>query len=101
MVDAEELLGKTPRRPIRAETPVRLTDLAVAVAVVKGSLVTIALQTANMQLTTQGRALQNGSIGETIRIANTVSNRTLEAVVVSPSEVAVLPPTSTSAGAAR
>lgn len=100
-VDAEDLLGKTPRRLIRAETPIRLTDLAVAVAVAKGSLVTIALQTANMQLTTQGRALQNGSIGETIRIMNSVSNRTLEAVVMSPSEVAVLPPTPTSAGAAQ
>lgn len=100
VLDAEELVGKTPRRPIRAETPIRLTDLAVAVAVAKGSLVTVALQTANMQLTTQGRALQNGSIGETIRVMNTMSNRTLEAVVMSPTEVAVLPPVRTSAGAA-
>jgi flagella basal body P-ring formation protein FlgA len=100
VVDAEDLLGKTPRRPIRAETPVRLTDLAVAVAVAKGSLVTIAFETPNMHLTTQGRAMQNGALGETIRVMNTMSNRSLEAVVMSPTEVTVLPATPTSAGAA-
>jgi flagellar basal body P-ring formation protein FlgA len=101
LVDAEDLLGKTPRRPIRPETPMRLTDLAIAVAVTKGSLVTIALETPSMQLTVQGRAMQNGSIGETIRVMNTMSNRTLEAVVRSSTEVAVLSPTETSAGAVQ
>lgn len=101
VIDAEDLLGKTPRRPIRPETAIRFTDLAVAVAVVKGSLVMIALKTPNMQLTVQGRAMQNGSIGETIRVMNTTSNRSLEAVVMSPTEVAVLPPTATTAGAAQ
>ncbi len=93
VVDAGELLGKTPRRPIRPGVPIRLTDLAVAIAVTKGTLVTIALQSPTMQLTIQGKAMQNGAVGETIRVLNTTSNRTLEGVVVSPSEVAVLPST--------
>jgi flagella basal body P-ring formation protein FlgA len=100
VIDAEDLIGKTPRRPIRQETPIRVTDLATAVAVIKGSLIMIALQTPNMQLSVQGRALQNGAIGETVRVMNTTSNRTVEAVVISPTEVAVLPPTATPAGAA-
>jgi len=93
VVDAAELLGKTPRRPIRPGVPIRLTDLAVAVAITKGTLVTIALHSPSMQLTIQGKAMQNGAVGETIRVLNTTSNRTLEGVVVSPSEVAVLPVT--------
>lgn len=93
VVDAADLLGKTPRRPIRPGVPIRMTDLAVAIAVTKGSLVTLALQTPTMQLTVQGKAMQNGAIGETIRVLNTTSNRTLEGVVVSPTEVAVLPST--------
>lgn len=101
VVDVEDLLGKTPRRPIRPDTAIRITELAIAVAVAKGSLVMIALQTPNMQLTVQGRAMQNGSVGETIRVMNTMSNRTIEAVVVSPTEVAVLPPTVTPSGAAQ
>lgn len=101
VIDAADLVGKTPRRPIRPETPIRMTDLATAVAVVKGSLIMIALETPNMQLSVQGRAMQNGAIGETIRVMNTMSNRTVEAVVISPTEVAVLPPAATTAGAAQ
>jgi flagella basal body P-ring formation protein FlgA len=52
----------------------------------------VALEGDNMSLTVQGKALQNGAIGDTIRVVNTMSNRTLDAVVVSASRVAVRAP---------
>ena len=92
ITDLADLTGKTPRRPLRAQQPVRSGDLVEAVAVTKGSLITVALEGDNMSLTVQGKALQNGAIGDTIRVVNTMSNRTLDAVVVSASRVAVKAP---------
>jgi flagella basal body P-ring formation protein FlgA len=87
-----DLTGKTPRRPLRAQQPIRSNDLMNAIAVTKGSLITVALEGANMSLTIQGKALQNCAVGDTIRVVNNLSNRTLDAVVVSASRVAVRAP---------
>jgi flagella basal body P-ring formation protein FlgA len=92
VTELADITGKTPRRPLRAQQPVRSGDLVEAVAVTKGSLVTVALEGSNMTLTVQGKALQNGAIGDTIRVVNTMSNRTLDAVVISASRVAVSAP---------
>jgi flagella basal body P-ring formation protein FlgA len=92
VTELADITGKTPRRPLRAQQPVRTGDLVEAVAVTKGSLITVALEGSNMSLTVQGKALQNGAIGDTIRVVNTMSNRTLDAVVVSASRVAVSAP---------
>lgn len=98
VTELADLAGKTPRRPIKPQQPVRNTDLVDAVAVARGSLVTVMLDGANMSLTVQGKALQNGAVGDTVRVVNTMSNRTLDAVVVSPSRVAVMLPTSIAQG---
>jgi flagella basal body P-ring formation protein FlgA len=98
VTELADLVGKTPRRPIRPQQPVRNTDLVDAIAVSKGALVTVALEGANMSLTVQGKALQNGAVGDTIRVVNTMSSRVLDAVVVSASRVAVMLPTSIAQG---
>jgi flagella basal body P-ring formation protein FlgA len=94
ITELADLTGKTPRRPLRAQQPIRSGDLIQAIAVTKGSLITVALEGSNMTLTIQGKALQNGAVGDTIRVVNTQSNRTLDAVVVSASRVTVTSPTS-------
>jgi flagella basal body P-ring formation protein FlgA len=45
-----------------------------------------------MRLTAQGKALEDGGMGAAIRIANTKSARTIEAVVAGPNLVAVAAP---------
>jgi flagella basal body P-ring formation protein FlgA len=79
VTELADMMGKSPRRPLRAQQLVRAGDLVEAVAITKGSLVTVALEGGNMSLTVQGKALQNGAIGDTIRVVNTMSNRTLDA----------------------
>ena len=75
ILDANELIGKTPRRGrgIRPGTPVRKSEVRRPVLVAKGSLVTIMFRSPGMILTSQGRALENGSAGDAIRVANTRS----------------------------
>lgn len=89
--DLDQLVGQAPRHNLRAGVPVLTTDVQAPIAVTKGSLVTMVLKTDAMTLTTQGKALENGSVGDTIRIINTQSNHTVEAKVEGPNMVSVMP----------
>lgn len=89
IADARELIGKTPRRALRAHEPLRGSDVQTPVTVHKGDLVTILLETPSMRLSAQGKALEDGGVGAAIRIANTQSSRVIEAVVTGPNLVAI------------
>ncbi len=88
---ADDLIGKEPRRGMRAGVPVRVTDVRRPVLVPKGSLVTMILRQSSMVLTAQGKALENGSNGDVIRIANSQSDNVVEAVVIGIGKVSVRP----------
>lgn len=91
VTDAREMIGKTPRHPLRAHEPLRLVDVQVPVVVHKGDLVTILLETPTMRLTAQGKAVDDGGMNAAIRIANTKSNRVIDATVIGPNLVTVTP----------
>ena len=53
------------------------------VVVAKGATVTMSYRMPTMALTVAGRALEDGAMGETIRVLNIQSNRVIEAAVAS------------------
>jgi flagellar basal body P-ring formation protein FlgA len=57
--------------------------------VCKGDRIVIGAGSANMQVKTNGIALEDGKLGESIRVKNARSNKDLVAQVVSTSEVKV------------
>jgi flagella basal body P-ring formation protein FlgA len=79
----------TARRPLRASQMLRISDVAMAPAIHRGSMVTLLVQTANMTLTTQGRALEDAALGQPIRVVNTMSNKPLTGVVKDQTTVAI------------
>lgn len=85
----DDLIGMTPRRGLRANVPVRSTDVQRPRLVEKNDLVTIVHHVPNMILTAQGKALQNGADGDIIQIKNAQSTQVIEAEVVGPGRVAV------------
>lgn len=89
VADAADLVGRTPRRVVRPQEPVRQADVALPIVVRKGELVSIVLETGALRLTAQGKATEDGAQGATIRVANTKSGRVLDAVVVGAGTVAV------------
>lgn len=89
IVDIQDLIGQAPRRTIRDGVPIRIGDVRHPVMVDKGSIVTMFLETPMMTLTAKGRALEDGSDGDTIRITNSQSSSVVEAVVVGAGKVRV------------
>jgi flagella basal body P-ring formation protein FlgA len=91
LTEIDALLGKSPRRPVRAGEPLFGGDLRAPIMVAKNSLVTIRLETARMVLTVQGRALDAGAEGDVIRVINTNSSKIINAMVADSGTVQVQP----------
>lgn len=91
IIDSADLVGKSTRRAVVANQPVNGRDVREPVIVEKGTLVTIVLQSGAMMLSSQGKALADGSAGELVRIVNTSSGRVIEATVAGPNLVTVRP----------
>ncbi len=89
IVDASQLVGKSARHVLRAEQPVRLGDVQAPVLVHKGDIVEIDISTETMQLSAQGKAMDDGALGTAIRVANTKSNRVIDATVTGSNRVTV------------
>jgi flagella basal body P-ring formation protein FlgA len=92
VADDVELVGRTPRRAIRPQEPVRQVDIMMPIVVKKGDLVTIILETPGLRLTVQGRANDDGAQGSFIHVANTKSGRIIDATVAAPGIVTVSEP---------
>lgn len=69
----------------RATLPATSGGRTIADAAVRrGENVTLAYQMPGMSLTMRARAMEDGAVGQTIRLVNTSSNRTIDAVVTGP-----------------
>lgn len=77
-----DLIGMTLKRMARPGQPIRASDLTRPLIVKKGEIVTVRLKVGAMSLTTQAKALEGGSRGDQIRVTNTKSNKTLDAIII-------------------
>ncbi len=89
--DEKQVQAMEMRRPMNSDSVLRVRDLVKEKMVTKGSLVTMIVETSAMKLSAQGRALGDGAMGDTIRITNTQSNRTVDAVITGRDKVSVTP----------
>lgn len=91
LTDASRLIGQEVRRGMSPGQSVRTSDIRSPVIVGKGSIVTMILQTPKMQLMSKGRAMDDASMGDAVRIMNTQSKTVIEATVVGTNTVQVVP----------
>lgn len=89
LLSADELSGKTPKRVIMSGQPVKSQDVRDPLLVERGKSVTMIFANGGLQLTAMGKALQNGAKGDVIRVVNSASNRTVDAIITNNQEVTV------------
>lgn len=80
-MSARAAAGLEAARRLMAGAPVRSADLMRPQKVRRGEAVTISLRAGPLSITTQGRALSGGGIGDPVRVVSLSTNRTLDAVV--------------------
>lgn len=91
LTSAESLVGQELRHDHAEGELLRSRDVIAPRLVVRGSMVTMKIQTPAMLITTQGRALQDGAKGDVVRITNLQSNRIVEGTVEATGVVRVGP----------
>lgn len=84
-----DVAGMEARRALKAGELIRTNDVKRPTLVAKGSTVTMLFEAPGMRLSAIGRALAEGSEGDTITILNPTSYRKVEAVVVKAGTVRV------------
>ncbi len=90
IADEQKLIGMTARRIIIAGRPIKSVEMIAPQIIKRGALVTLSLNSTTMKLTTQAKALENGGKGDVIRVVNTASNKTLQAIITGENAVTIL-----------
>lgn len=88
--DGVQLAGRVARRPLPANTVLRLGDLARPELVARGDAVLVVYEVPGLSLTLRGRASDAGAMGDTIAVFNPQSKRTVQATVIGPGKAAAL-----------
>lgn len=81
LTEIDQIKGRELRHSVAEGRLLNARDLIPPRLVTRGSLVTLKIETPAMLITAQGRALQDGGLGDTIRVTNTQSNRVVEGTV--------------------
>lgn len=79
--DEGALIGMTAKQNLRQGAPIGVADIQKPLAVTRGAMVTMVLSQGGMLLTAQGRALDQGSLGEVVRLSNVKTNLTVEGTI--------------------
>ncbi len=91
ILDASSLVGMQAKRALRPNEALRAYDVKQVAAIEKGALITVVYEQAGLTLTVQARALEEAAKGESLRVVNMQSNRTIEAVASGPGKAVVGP----------
>lgn len=89
LTDAEQLVGRMAKRPLKAGQILRQSDVAVSPVIRKNDLIRLVVKTGQMTLSVQGKALQDAALGQTVRVVNVNSNRQLTGTVIDAGTVAI------------
>lgn len=88
-LSAEELIGLSPRRTLKAGRPVSLSQVEAPILIKRGAAIQMYYSTPFMEIKALGEALENGAKGDIIRARNTESGLTVRGVVVSENEIRI------------
>ena len=85
----QDLINMTPRRTISAGKPVIVNDLDYPKMVGRGDDITLIFEQGPMVLTVKGKSLQDGAMGDSVRVTNLDSNKNLSGTVTADREVTI------------
>ncbi len=82
--DAEQVIGLSARRALRAGAVVGARDLIAPRVIARNDMVEVAFVSGGVTLTVTGRATRDAAVGEPVPVLNTTSGRTIDAVAYGP-----------------
>jgi flagella basal body P-ring formation protein FlgA len=95
------LVGKAARRALVNGRPLNGADVRDPQMVSRGGIVIMTYRTDNLVITAHGKARENGTTGDVVRVQNLNSGKTVETVVTGPDTVTVQALSQTTARCAK
>ena len=89
IADPLNVVGMEARVAIYAGRPIRLGDVGPPSIVLRNETVTLQFRRHGLEISAEGRALDRGAVGETVRVMNLASRQTLTGKVLSNGHVEV------------
>lgn len=83
------LVGMEVTRPLRAGMPISRDSLRLPPETYKGKTVTITITQPGMEISTSGKALQDGYKGDNIRVFSNLNQKIVNATVIAPGVVTI------------
>jgi|GEM_PF-3145291 len=90
VLTAEEIIGKTPTRMLGTTRIIKADDLRVPPVITRQSTVHMNYKSKNLTIQAVGQALEDGAVGDKIRVRNTSSGTMLEGIVTAAGQVQIL-----------
>ncbi len=87
----DQAIGQTLRRQAIPGQPLALADLARTPVIQKGARITMRLHAPGLAMAATGQALEAGILGEHIRVRNIGSRAVVEAEIIGPDVVRIIP----------
>ncbi len=88
--DSAQLIGQTPLRTISPGRAVRLDELVAPSVITKGTAVTIIFKANHLEIRGLGEALDNGAVGDLVRVKNRDSKQIVQGQVTDAHTVSIL-----------
>ena len=89
--DAEAIIGKVARHPLRAGAAAGVHDVSSAEVIRRGDLVQVTYRDEGVSLTLTGQSMGTAAVGEPIAVLNTASKKVIQAVASGPDAAVVGP----------
>ncbi len=89
-INPEDVVGRRIRTPVNATAPVRARQLEPRYLVEKNKLVTIAVSVNGLYVEMSGKALEDGQIGEFVKVENLSSGKTITGKVTGQRKISPL-----------
>lgn len=81
LTSENELVGQEAVRPLMAGTPINKLHVRVPPLIAKNDLISIRFRQGAVELVVKGQALEDGQLGQTIKVVNPTTRATLAGVV--------------------
>ncbi|PIE12432.1 MAG: flagella basal body P-ring formation protein FlgA [Rhodobacterales bacterium] len=87
--DMSELVGQEARVALYAGRPVRRGDIGPPALVERNQLISLIYSRGDLNIATEGRALQRAGVGDLVRVMNLSSRTTVSGIVMKDGRVSV------------
>ena len=89
VLNADQIVGRAARQNLAPGRLIRMSDTEVPISVKRGQKVNIVYKVGRLELTALGRAMEDGRVGDMIRVTNGDSNKPLQGTVLASNQVEI------------